>query len=283
MRDMLCTLILGASLIAPRLALADDAPLAPSSPDSSSGPASPAPAGLSPPSPQASPAPLVQVEAPRVRLHFDSDTPGAVFHVRTSTTESLGIGMLAAPSFPAGGYTTFAAWTYPVHLHGYTSICEAPCDATLPAGTYAMAVSQRGGEPVEAKQVVEITGPSAVRGTYVSRSGIRIAGWIIGGVSFAAGMSMLVVGGLKSTHDCSVSPCVDRPSSDAGMMLAGAGVIVGGSIVTVVMALQHDSATVTVTTIDAATQLSIPTARRESAWATPSGASAPGLGVVLRM
>jgi hypothetical protein len=49
------------------------------------------------------------------------------------------------------------------------------------------------------------------------------------------------------------------------------------------MALQHDSATVTVTTIDAATQLSIPTARRESEWATPSGASAPGLGVVLRM
>jgi hypothetical protein len=72
MRDTLRALVLGASLIAPRLALADDAPLAPSKPAPASAPALPAPAGLSPPASPASPAPLIQVEAPLLRLHFAS-------------------------------------------------------------------------------------------------------------------------------------------------------------------------------------------------------------------
>ncbi len=209
----------------------------------------PAPSGLpAPPAPtpaRSTPSPLVTIEGKAARVHFEAKTSETDFHIRTQDVEleggGFGWGM-------RGGLYGFASSS---EGHGYARICVAPCDATLPVGKYRLALSQEGKKPVEADGAVEIPGPSTVYGTYVSNRATRTAGWVILGVSVAAGLGLMIAG--AAHQDCqpvgsgfgsSTSACTSDP--DTGLVAAGSVVTIVGALLSLAFTLQHDRAEITV-------------------------------------
>jgi hypothetical protein len=215
--------------------------------------------------------PLVTVEADAAKIHFESDTPDTDLHIRTgdATVTGLGFGV-------RGG-----VYTYGAVAHDYQHICAAPCDATLPAGTHRLALSKNGKAPVEPDEAVTIRGPSNVHGTYVDRSGTRIAGWLVLGGSLVASLVMLAAS-IHSDQDCtSTGSCVPTHSIDMGLAVGSLATMTVGAIVAVILGLQHDGAIIEVTPID--TSLRLPSLeRREAAWLAPSSAGSAGLGLQRR-
>lgn len=65
----------------------------------------------------------------------------------------------------------------------WQTICTAPCNSALPAGSYRLAVSVPGKEPTGTDATVSLTYPSVVRGTYVSNANVRMVGYglMVGG------------------------------------------------------------------------------------------------------
>jgi hypothetical protein len=231
---------------------------------------SPAPTA---PREQAAPRPLVTVDAAEAKIHFESDTPETDLHIRTHDATVTGVGW--------GGRGAFA---YNAVAHSYEHVCAAPCDATLPAGTHRLALSYKGKAPVEPEDAVTLRGPSKVQGTYVDRSGTRVAGWVVVVGSIVAG-SALLYASFKTTQDCSLQSitgnCESKLDIDGGLVGASTAVYVLGTIVGVVLAVQHDGATIEVTPIDVSLH-SPSLARREQAWSAPGSAGASGIGVRLR-
>jgi hypothetical protein len=165
---------------------------------------------------------------------------------------------------------------------GYAHVC-ATCDVSLAPGTYRLALAQPGGAPLEPREAVTIAGPSTVTGTYTSRRGLRIAGWtmmglgVVVGTVFALeaanqGTSCYYANGTSGPRICTDSPAPGPMWGTA----AGLGV---AAIVGLVLALQHDDATITVTPLDAGSAGVAHVARREGA---ALGTSAPGLGIAGR-
>jgi hypothetical protein len=175
---------------------------------------------------------------------------------------------------------------------GYAHICAAPCNATMALGEHRLALSVADHSPVEPDQVVVVRGPSTVTGSYTDRSGLRIAGLLVLGGSVLVGGIMMVAGVTGGGYCPIGSPGYVGPpqgastkeactsSTDAGLLAAGAIVLGVGAIAGVVLALQHDKATVTVTPLDAG-RLVTPAGREGASLAPPSN-SAPGFGVVAR-
>jgi hypothetical protein len=166
---------------------------------------------------------------------------------------------------------------------GYAHVC-ASCDVSLEPGTYRLALAQPGGSPLEPREAVTISGPSTVTGTYTSRRGLRIAGWTLMGVGVTVG-TLVAIGGATRAPTCvypegtrASAVCSDRPDAAPFWgVAAGLGV---AAVVGLVLALQHDDATITVTPLDAGSVAPVaPVARREGAWL---GTSAPGLGIAGR-
>ena len=123
------------------------------------------------------PRPLVTVNAAEAKVHFESPSPDVDFHLRVEDATAVGWSGRGAYGFV---------------LHGYTHICNAPCDATLPAGRHRLALSQSGGVPIEADEAVDLSGPSKVTGTYQSSQGTRVAGWVVMLGSTVAGTAMMI-------------------------------------------------------------------------------------------
>jgi hypothetical protein len=218
--------------------------------------------------------PLVTVEANEARIHFESNTPNADFHIRTGETTVAGVGW--------GGRGAFA---YGAVAHGYDHICTAPCNATLPAGRHRLALSINNKGPLEPEDPVAIDGPSRIRGTYEDRSATRIAGWVIFSASLGVGMAMALAAVLHSTPDCTdqaiTGMCLQTFSTDTTLLAAG-GVVMGvGAIVGIVLALQRDHVTIEVTPMDAGLRWPA-LARREAAWIATDVGAASGLGLRLR-
>jgi hypothetical protein len=214
---------------------------------------------------QPAPRPLVTVEAEAAKIHFESDTPETDLHIRTGDATVTGVGW--------GGR---GAFVYGAVAHGYEHICAAPCDATLPAGTHRLALSKNGRAPVEPEEAVTIHGPSSVRGTYVDKSGTRIAGWVIIVTSFAAATGMLI-GSFHTTQDCSLQSvtgtCNQVSSVDMGLAGGAVAVSLLGTILGMIFVFQHDSATIEVTPMEASLRLPL-LPRREAAWIAPDAAAA---------
>jgi hypothetical protein len=221
----------------------------------------------------AAPRPLVTVEAGEARVHFESDTPETDLHIRTHDATVTGAGWGARGGFVYGAVA-----------HGYDHVCAAPCDATLATGTHRLALSYRGKAPVEPEDAVTLRGPSTIRGTYVDKSGTRIAGWVVV-IGSLVGGSALLFASFQSTQDCSLQSvtgsCTKQFTIDGGLAGGSAAVYVLGTIVGVALAMQHDGATIEVTPLDVS--LRAPSlARREQAVIEPGLPAAPGLGVRVR-
>jgi len=169
---------------------------------------------------------------------------------------------------------------------GYAHVCTAPCDVTMAPGTYRLALSQPGRAPLDS--AVTLQGPSTVTGTYTSRRGLRIAGWSLMGLGVIAG-SVVAIGAATRAPSCIPTADIHHATclpTDAGPLWGTAVGFGVAAVVGLVLALQHDDATIKVTPLDAGVLASPP--RREGAeLALPAlaglpGTRAPGLGIVAR-
>jgi len=184
---------------------------------------------------------LVKVHGKEARLQLNADKPHLTFYVGSGTGRSvgtvMGIGGMRSNSWFVG------------NMYGlgeqYDRICTSPCEASLPVGTYKMAVRLPDNELVIAEELVDIKESSLVNGYYESNTDIRTVGWIVAGSSLAAGILLVVLGYLdrEKPEDC--RSC-DRRSNP---VLTTTGVLGGfvGILVGTVMIGTTDEVTVQVT------------------------------------
>jgi hypothetical protein len=150
------------------------------------------------------------------------------------------------------GFTTRGtAAMYVGAADSYSTICTAPCSATLPAGTHRLALSQGRGTPVESDEPTPLAGPSDLQGEYVSRQGTRIAGWIVMLGSGVAG-TVLMLSALEEKEECTPDHsggepyCSTTTELNGTRLWGGTGVIAGGTLVGLILAITPDEARITV-------------------------------------
>ncbi len=127
----------------------------------------------------------------------------------------------------------------------FERVCTGPCPARFAPGEYHMALA-RGGRLVPVEGPVVLSGPSVLHARYEDRSGLRVAGAIIGIGGVIAGTIMIA----ESFHEhdfCDPNGFCERQGSTDGALLAGGIItIVGSAIVGSVLAWQRDEASITV-------------------------------------
>ena len=147
-----------------------------------------------------------------------------------------------------GTATAFGSNGVGVIATGFSEICTAPCEASLPAGTYTFGVSKPKGVAVEGDQVTLPAGESRLHADYTDNSELRLAGWVtmIGGV--AVGSGLLLEGLLSGGLDCSGSTgeCTEKPKNDT-LIYAGGALEVGGVLIGLILINQKDGVELAVT------------------------------------
>jgi hypothetical protein len=164
----------------------------------------------------------VTVHGKEARLHVVSTEPGITLHRQASAAFATG-----------GGVSAFAT--------GYERMCTAPCDVSLPAGTETLALSRGDKPPISAEPVTLPPGNSEVRASFESRSGLRVAGWLLLLGSSIGGLA-LVFTSASTKQDCSTGPSYCHETSDlnAGQMIAGVALASVGAGVGVALAVLPD-------------------------------------------
>ena len=168
--------------------------------------------------------PLVTVHGKEAHLSLVGRGSGITFHRRSAS--AIGTGGAA---------------------FGYDVMCTAPCDVSVPSGTYRLGLSHRGGVAVEAEEdVVVPPGRSTVEGEYIDRSGTRTLGWVVFGASLA---SFMVVPGLFAKEECEDRAYSGRDCEDVipdvGYLVGGA-VSIGGVIASMLMVSASDQSRISV-------------------------------------
>jgi hypothetical protein len=159
----------------------------------------------------------------------------------------------------------------------YEPLCVAPCETTLPAGTYRMALSIPGvAAPAQVGDAVAVPGPATLRATYRSNAGHRITGWTLLGVGVAIGVRSLAWGLAQKEVDCGDNhQCGTGPNM--GSVVVGIASIVVGLAVGLPLALKADQVQIEVEPyFQYAARAVLPAGGLDRA-APP--ADAPGLGV----
>lgn len=155
-------------------AAAAAAPAAPPAPaPAASAPYSPPPAGPQGPhqGSYGGTQPLVTVHGVEARLQLRGD--GVTFHRNAGSGTGTGY---------ANGRAVAVQTTV------YSSMCTAPCEVSMPRGKYTLALSTDG-SPVEAEPV-SIDGDGTLDGKYISKAGLRAAGWVVAVGGSVAGMAI---------------------------------------------------------------------------------------------
>lgn len=117
------------------------------------------------------------------RLRMISDQEGVTFYHKTGMSSGIGTGWVLGRG---GGPLVMG-----IHSEQFTRLCTAPCDVDLPQGDHLLGLALNDARVVPA-QIVDLRGPTEVRGEYTSRWGVRttgawlIAGGIVGGISMVA-------------------------------------------------------------------------------------------------
>jgi hypothetical protein len=203
--------------------------------------------------------PLVTLEL-RVNERPLEATIPTDFHIRANEAA------VAGAAWAGRGLGTWAG-----DAAGYEHICTAPCEATLPAGTYRLALSQGGGMPVEPRNAVTIERSSLLYGTYTSRKVLRTIGWVVLGAIILGGTALMF-------------PAVQ--SGQSSPVLADGAFMMLGSLIGLMLAFERDRAHIYAVTLDPALDsaaLRSPLlSRREGALFTPDGAGAQGLALRAR-
>jgi hypothetical protein len=127
----------------------------------------------------------------------------------------------------------------------YAPICTGPCTARFAPGAYDFAL-ERHGRLVPTPGPTMITGPSVLHASYVDRSGLRVAGLIIGIGGIVAG-TIMIFASVDRTDVCDANGfCYEDHTVDGPLLAGGIGVLIGSAIVGSVLAWQHDEANVQV-------------------------------------
>lgn len=153
-------------------------------------------------------------------LRLESPDPNVDFHMLSSTAEG---------SFSS----TYSYGT--ARMRSYRHICTAPCETSLPAGKYKLALSKGGDLPIETSEPIEVVQPSVLVGSVESKQNIRTAGWVILGLGNAVGVGMMAAGADS-----------DSEGMDEGIMLAGLTVALSSMVLGWIMILVEDEAKIEV-------------------------------------
>ncbi len=195
------------------------------------------PAARKAPSVTASPPPVeVAPDRVPVRARFQSRKSGVSFLLWVDTGLYRGIGV--GPSFGMGvdaaGVTYrpgFGIGSSTTMTNQFRLICEAPCEASLARGTYPMALSLDGGEPIVVRGAVPLFSDSVVDGRYVNRDPMRKAGWSVFGIGFISGVVMMIAG-LNLDADGDIESVRNGALVGGGVALMGASVVIGVPMLT---------------------------------------------------
>jgi len=124
----------------------------------------------------------------------------------------------------------------------YLKVCTAPCRAPFLPGKYYFALSEGSGDLVRLDPV-DLRGPSRIEATYVSRSGLRLAGLLTFLGSVGAGVAIGIAGNEKSCND--LGEC--KNSTPTGVGIAALGVALVGGLTGLIMAAYPDKVGIRVT------------------------------------
>ncbi|MEM9729827.1 MAG: hypothetical protein AAF997_14675 [Myxococcota bacterium] len=218
-------------------------------------------------SPPPLPAPSVPSEAPAegvvlqrpgqvllsgtpVKLEFRSPTNGVGFQLQAGGAYSS----ISGISYGAGFGYGYGAWGYggygfgaapyygEVVTRAYQPICEAPCEAILLSGRHRIALTLKGGAPVNVRQPVDLTVPSIVEGRYKDKSRLRKAGWAVFVSGAVAGMVMMFASVDYRNDPFRTGSQIRNP----GVFYSGVGIFLSSIIAGSVLASQNDEAYVNV-------------------------------------
>jgi hypothetical protein len=184
-----------------------------------------------------------------VQLEFRSPTDGVAFQLLTGGAYSYmsgisyGVGFggygYGYGGFGYGGYGFGAAPYYgEIVTRAYQPICEAPCQATLLSGRHRMALSLRGGVPVNVTQPVNVLEDSVLEGRYIDKSRLRKAGWAVFVSGAVAGMVMMFASVDYQYDPFDTTDQIRNP----GVFYSGVGIFVSSIIAGAVLAAQDDEA-----------------------------------------
>lgn len=216
------------------------------------------------------------VNAPEAPVQLRSEQDGVTFLVRTgestgsavTTGFGMGFGYRGSAMMPSTAFTS-------VHGRSYGRVCTAPCEATVPAGSYSMALTKGNGSPIEVEDMVRVDGPSTLQGTYTSYSALRTAGSVLGIASVVGGI-ILVFTSFDRVEKCQGNVCEDDIEVDRTKLIVGGVVLIGGGIAGSVMASKSDEASIRI--LPAASG-ALP--GRATAWGASDRGRAPAGGTAL--
>lgn len=154
---------------------------------------------------------------PGVKLHLTSPQKNARFYLPIG----MRVGRVEGGAFEQSKV---------VHSEDYKELCRAPCDVTLQAGSYALALAIEGGDPVRSAALLDIDGPTSVEGVYTSYSVVRALGWVTSVVGGAVGVVLLI------------KPPGGETDLSAGRILPGALTIIGSGILGGILTRVEDDA-----------------------------------------
>ena len=188
------------------------------------------PAGGAPPAGPPPPSALIGVDARRVHLRLEAAKGDITFYVRDTAYAS-----------PPGESRTVS--------QAYRRVCMAPCEASLPSGSYVMALSKGTGEPVDVDDPVTLSGDSTLQGQHTSYLAMRVVGTIITIGSVVGGLALIVSGLLPTKEDCETvnqqQQCTNTMDVNTDLVIGGSVLLVGGIIVGQLMHGKSDGATIT--------------------------------------
>ena len=185
-----------------------------------------------------------------VRLEFRSPTDGVAFQLQAggaySQVSGVSYGVGVGGGWGGWGYGGYGFSMAPYYgeivTKAYQPICEAPCQATLLSGTHRMALSLRGGAPINVRQPVVLTEDAIVEGRSVDKSRMRKAGWAVFVSGAIAGLAMMFASVNYRTDPFVTGNQIRNP----GVFYTGVGIFVGSIITGAVLSSQNDEAHINV-------------------------------------
>lgn len=169
----------------------------------------PAPAAIAPPA----------SDPRRVSIRFRSAQTGVTVHRVTGTATATMSGGISGPGV-VGSFSGVARG------HSFARLCTAPCEMSLDAGEYQLALSA-GGLEVPAQALV-LDRDGTVTAEYWDNSGTRVAGWLTFFGGLIGGLALATVPMLVSLNSSGgLNDGVVWPTLIGGTVMMGIGVIVG--------------------------------------------------------
>lgn len=199
----------------------------------------PPPTYPTPPAPNAAPSRYAAPPNPGAEVQFAPDEPDLQLYSLSGVTPYEVVRYHRR--YWGGYYGVGYGWA-----PEYSPVCGQACRTRLTPGAYRFALSKDGGRAVPVPGPTVIRGPAVLRGSYTDRSGLRIAGWVIGIAGLVGGVVMIV----DSVHDHEVCDengfCYEHETADGGLLAGGIGVILLTGIAGSVLVAQRDQAFITV-------------------------------------